>query len=185
MKISLRKANAIQNSIQSTLKSINLKSNIEISEFQDPIQEITIARELFLKNDQRRNELLIALYHIRGLVGRANASSEISDTLSKIAYIDKRIQQLEQISSSSEQMDLNVIKGKLEKLKNAEDRGYGRDYVSTSIISAESISNAIVLINSFKKEKLALSDKVLELNIKTEITIEDIHVETLKNEGIL
>lgn len=184
MNITLRKANAIQNAIQQLIKSINLKSNIDISEFQDPDQEIRIAKEQFRKMDSRRNQLLEALYHIRGLVGQANANSEISLNLSKVAFIDKRIGQLEQIASAQPETDMSVIKGKLAKLKTSEDR-YGRDCISTSIVGPEQIQAAITTISTLKKEKLALSDKVLELNIKTEITLSADAVACLQLEGIL
>jgi hypothetical protein len=184
MNITLRKANAIQNAIQQLIKSINLKTNIDISEFQNPDQEIRIAKENFYKLDSRRNDLLEAFYHIRSLVGQENAISGISLNLSKIAYIDKRIGQLEQITNSQVETDISVIKGKLEKLKVSEDR-YGRDCISTSIIGREVIESTLGAISLLKKEKLAMSDKVLELNIKTEISLSDSHVELLKLEGIL
>ena len=184
MKISLRKANAIQNSIQQALKSINLRTNIDISEFQDVEQELTIAREKMVKDDELRNSLLSAFYYIRGLVGQENATSNISLMLSNVAYMDKRIGQLEQIVSSNVQTDLTVLKGKLQKMSTSEDR-YGRDYIGTSILSQPYIDEVKVKINELKKSRLALTDSILELNIKTEINLTDELVAVLRTEGIL
>jgi len=184
MKISLRKANAIQNSIQQALKSINLRTNIDISEFQDVEQELKTAREKMEKDDKRRTDLLSTLYFIRGLVGQANAGSNISLMLSQVAYMDKRIGQLEQIINANIQTDLTVLKGKLQKMSTTEDR-YGRDSLSTSIVSQADIDNAKTSISELKKKKLATTDTVLELNIKTEIALTDDHVKVLQSEGIL
>jgi uncharacterized protein YdcH (DUF465 family) len=86
---------------------------------------------------------------------------------------------------------LEVIKGKLEKIKN--DKGdntrrslYGySDTVSTGILSKEQIAQARTEILNLKKQKQKLNDEVLELNIKTEIPLGDDTVATLTAEGLL
>jgi len=57
--------------------------------------------------------------------------------------------------------------------------------VITTIVSQEQIDAAKDAIKQLKKQKLALTDQVLELNIKTEIPLTDDVVNTLKSEGIL
>jgi len=57
--------------------------------------------------------------------------------------------------------------------------------VITTIVSQEQIDAAKDAIKQLKKQKLALTDQVLELNIKTEIPLTDDVVNTLKAEGIL
>ena len=191
MNITLRKANAVQNSINDTIKGIKVDFTIELNEFQDVEAAITKANAELVANDGRRQKLIMALYNIRALIGTANAASGINTALAKAAFIDKRIGQLEQFTTASEMISLDVIKGKLEKIKN--DKGetsrrsiYGySDTVSTSILSKDQITQAKAEILNLKKQKQQINDEVLELNIKTEVPLNEDTVATLQAEGLL
>jgi uncharacterized protein YdcH (DUF465 family) len=191
MNITLRKANAVQNSINDTLKNIRVDLTVELNEFQNVEEAITKANNTLIENDGRRQQLTMALYNIRALVGTANAASGIDTALAKAAFIDKRIGQLDQLASASEMTELAVINGKLEKIRN--DKGensrrslYGNnDTVTTGILSKEQIHQAKTEILNLKKQKQKLNDEILELNIKTEIPLSDDTVALLKTEGLL
>lgn len=190
MNITLRKANAIQNSINDAVKNIKIDLTVELNEFQNVEEVITKANNFMIENDGRRQKLTMALYNIRALVGTANTASGIDTALAKAAFIDKRIAQLEQLSNAGEMTSLEVIKGKLEKIKSLKDEarsriyGYG-DTVSTSVLSKEQIAQAKAEVLSLKKQKQKLNDEILELNIKTEIPLADDIVATLTQEGLL
>ena len=191
MNITLRKANAVQNSINETVKNIKVELTIEINEFQNVEDTLSKANNELIANDGRRQNLTMALYNIRALVGTANAASGIDTALAKAAFIDKRIGQLEQLANGTEITSLEVIKGKLEKIKN--DKGensrrsiYGySDTVSTGVLSKEQIAQAKTEILNLKKQKQKLNDEILEINIKTEIPLGDDVVATLQAEGLL
>ena len=191
MNITLRKANAVQNSINDAVKSIKVELTVELNEFQNVEDTLSKANNELIANDGRRQNLTMALYNIRALVGTANAASGIDTALAKAAFIDKRIGQLEQLANGTEITPLEVIKGKLEKIKN--DKGdntrrslYGySDTVSTGILSKDQIAQAKTEILNLKKQKQKLNDEILELNIKTEIPLSDDTVATLQAEGLL
>lgn len=190
MNITLRKANAIQNSINEAVKNIKVELTVEINEFQDVEAAITKANNTLVENDSRRQKLTMALYNIRALVGTANAASGIDTALAKAAFIDKRIAQLDQLATASEMTEIDVIKGKIEKIKN--DKGESRrslygynDTVSTSVLGKEQIAQAKAEVLNLKKQKQKLNDEILELNIKTEIPLNDDTVATLQAEGLL
>lgn len=191
MNITLRKANAVQNSINEAIKNIKIEHTVELNEFQDPNLVLTAANNSLFEADSRRQKLLLALYNIRGLVGTANAASGIDVNLAKAAFIDKRIAQLDELAGLKPHTDLNVIQGKLEKIKN--DKGensrrslYGyADTVSTTVLSQEQISQIKEEILNLKKQKQKLNDEILELNIKTEIPLSDDIVATLQAEKLL
>lgn len=191
MNITLRKANAIQNSINEAIRNIKVDLNLEINEFQDPKAELEKANTAAVNADARRQKLLLALYNIRGLVGQANAASGIDLNLAKAAFIDKRIGQLNDFANAQATTDLDVIKGKLDKIKN--DKGensrrslYGyNDTVSTSVLAQAQIDQAKTEILNLKKQKQKLNDETLELNIKTEVPLSDDVVATLQAEGLL
>lgn len=190
MNITLRKANALQNSINDAVKNIKIDLNIELNEFQNVEEILGRANNTLVENDGRRQKLIMALYNIRALVGTANAASGIDTALAKAAFIDKRVAQLEQLASAPEVTSLDVIKGKLEKIRSLKDEarsrvfGYG-DTVTTSVLGKEQIAQAKTEILNLKKQKQKLNDEILELNIKTEIPLSDDTVATLQAEGLL
>jgi DNA repair exonuclease SbcCD ATPase subunit len=190
MNISLRKANTVQNSINETIRSIEIKTEIEINEFQDAASELQKANNTLFGNDSRRQKLLLSLYNIRGLVGTANANSGIDLKLATAAFVDKRISQLEDLAKVRPVIDLSVLMGKLDKIRNRKEESraslYGRDdVVVTTVISSEQLDQIRAEIRNLKKQKQKLNDEILELNIKTEIPLSDDVVNTLTAEGLL
>jgi exo-beta-1,3-glucanase (GH17 family) len=186
MQINLRKANNVQTSIQDAINSIDTEMSIEINEFQDPVKEIQLANDTLFANDARRMKLLQAFYNIRALVATANASCGISTNLAKAAFIEKRLQQLLSIAGQKPVTDMEVVKGRLDRIKNRDDKEYyGRDTVTTSIIGKEQIAQAKVEIKNLKKQKQKINDENLDLNFKTEIPLSEDTVSVLTEEGIL
>lgn len=188
MKITLRKANALQTAIQDHIKTVEISTSLTLNEFQVPQAELSIARNTLVANDKRRADLTMALYAIRGLVGKANAASGVSDHLAHAAYLDKRIGQLKGLSESTAVEAEAVLNGKLEKLRNTESKnrlyGYG-DTVSTGVLTQEQIDSYKKIMSDLKKEKQALNDKVLELNIRTEIELVEDVVKILQAEQLV
>lgn len=189
MNITLRKAKAVQEAIQEQIRSVEITTSIQINEFQIIETELDEANNKLVENDARRQKLLLALYNIRGLVGSANAQAGIDLALAKAAFIDKRISQLNDIAQCKPVTEMNVLAGKLSKIRSQDpDKRsiYGRDEtVSTSVVSKEQIAQANVEIKNLKKQKQKLNDEILELNIKTEIPLSDDVVNTLQAEGII
>lgn len=186
MQINLRKANNIQTSIQDAINSIEMVTAIEINEFQDPIKEIQSANDELFANDARKMKLLQAFYNIRALVATANASCGISTNLAKAAFIEKRLQQLLSIAGQKPVTDMEVVKGRLERIKNRDDKEYyGRDTVSTSVIGTEQITQAKAQIKDLRKQKQKINDENLDLNFKTEIPLSEETVSVLTDEGLL
>ena len=187
MNINLRKANNVQTSIQDAINSIETVMSVEINEFQDPIKEIQSANDELFVNDARRMKLLQAFYNIRALVATANASCGISTNLAKAAFIEKRLQQLSSIASQRPVTDMQIIKGRLDKIKARDDKEYygARDTVSTSIVGSEQIAQAKAQIKDLRKQKQKINDENLDLNFKTEIPLTEDTVKVLTDEGIL
>ena len=190
MNISLRKANAVQNSINESIRGIDIRVSVDINEFQSVEEVLHTANNTLFQNDARRQKLLLALYNIRGLVGAANANTGIDSKLATAAFIDKRVAQLEELASAKPVTDLAVINGRLDKIRNRADDSraslYGRDEaVTTSVISEGQLNQIRDEIKNLKKQKQKLNDEVLELNIKTEIPLTEDVVNTLQAEGLV
>ncbi len=190
MNISLRKASAIQNNITETIRDIEIKTTVDLNEFQDVAAELQTATNTLFINDSRRQRLLMALYNIRALVGTANAQNGIDMKLATAAFVDKRVAQLGELASCKAVTDPNIISGRIEKIRNRKDDArsslYGRDeVVTTSVISEAQLNQIRDEIKNLKKQKQKINDEVLELNIKTEIPLSEDVVNTLTNEGLI
>lgn len=188
MKLSLRKANALQNAVQEHIKDIDIKTSISLNEFQEAPTTMLTARAEVLSNDVRRSELTRAIYEIRKLVGRANVESGVADLLTDAALIDKRLGHLKGLTECKVADDINVVVGKLAKLKeqDTKSRVYGyNDSVETGVLDAQQIEMFKSHMRDLKKEKQQLNDKVLELNVRTEITLDDKTVALLQKEQLI
>jgi len=192
MNITLRKASALQNSINDAVKAIKVELTVEINEFQSVEDTLAKANTAMIENDARRQKLTMSLYNIRALVGTANAASGINTALAKAAFIDKRIGQMEELAKATEMTAFEVIVGKLDKIKN--DKGdvsrrssiYGyTDTVTTSVLGKEQITQAKAEVLNLKKQKQKINDEVLELNVKTEVPLADETVAVLQAEGLI
>ena len=188
MQITLRKANALQNAIQEQIKTIDISLTVSLNEFQDVALQVEKARATVIGSDQRRANLTMALYAIRGLVGKANAASGVSDHLAHAAYLDKRIGQLKGLSESTAVEAEAVLDGKLEKLRNTESKnriyGYG-DTVDSGVFTADDIAGFKAVVAHLKKQKQTLQDAVLELNVRNEVVLTLATETTLQAENLL
>lgn len=191
MKISLRKANAIQAAIVDAIAGLDLSTDVSINEFERPTDKIDTARERFLKNLERRDALQEALYEIRQSVSTANAASGISSLLADLASIDKDISLYAKLAKIRPALPMEVILGKIGKIKSRADGehasvyGYGEAEVQTSLFGEVAINNFKAKLNMLKVGKSKLQDQLLERNVYTEIEISADAKETLSDTGLI
>jgi hypothetical protein len=189
MNISLRKANALQNSINDAIKGIDLKGQVSLTEFHAPIMEISKATSAFKTNLDRRDSLVKELYEIRKQVSAANSRVGVDDKLTEIAYLEKQIQNYTTLAGNEVREQEAVVLGKLDKIKNRKEDArsiYGYEStVSTSVFTEADIRGFKAFVTGAKKAKQKLQDEVLELNVRTEITLGEQAVQTLQSEGLL
>jgi hypothetical protein len=188
MKITLRKANALQNTIQDHIKSIDVKTSVSLNEFQNVGGELLVARGEVVANDLNRARLTKALYRIRAQVGRSNVEAGVADLLTEAAYIDKRLGHLKGLTEGKAVESEIVLEGKLQKLRDTDskNRMYGyNDTVETGVLTADQIEGYKADVRSLKKEKQSINDKVLELNVRTEIELDAETVSLLQAEQLV
>jgi hypothetical protein len=189
MKISLRKANALQMAVNESIKNLEFNQNIILNEFQDPAKELEVASKKFAANINRRFALFHALYDIRKSVSNANTDKGISETLADIAHLEKDIVFFGNFSKTAVSVDLAVINGKLEKMRNRADTAdafyHDQQGVSTTIFTHGELAGFATIVKTAKKQKQKLQDELLELNIRTEVELSETVVSTLTAEGLL
>lgn len=177
MKITLRRASALQNRIQETLKGLTVKTTVSLNEFEDTQALLEGARNLAISTDRDRYELTRVQYRIRGLVGNANSEAGIDSRLTDVARIDRRITQLnELVAEGTEQTNMTVLTGKLERKRNAPatDRSflYDHDRISTGVFNDGDLSGFRTELAQLKLERQKLNDEILEVNVRTEIDLD-------------
>lgn len=188
MNITLRKAAALQNTINETVKGIDFQTQISVNEFHDPEAEIFKAATQVCDDLVRRENLLSALYEIRKAVGSANAQTGIDTRLADVALLEKQIQFYSTLANTRVREAHTVIAGRLDKIRNdkSERRLFGyNDSLTTTIFSQEDLVEFRQKVKEFKKFKQTLQDQILELNVRTEIALSESAEIALKAEGLL
>ena len=176
MKITLRKANAVQLSINDMLKGLEFPHSVQLNEYEDYKTQIASVRSRFETSTATRSKLVGALYEIRRAVARANAEQGINDMLAEVAMHEKQIQHFNTFATKQARLSDKVIEGKLEKVRGTkeESRLYGRyDTVDTGVFTEGEIEDFKRTVADLKRQKQKLQDTLLELNVQTEIEIED------------
>jgi hypothetical protein len=186
MQITLRKANALQAALRDHIETIKVRSGITLNEFQKVADVLADARNAANGGVSRRCVLLGVLYDIRTAIGRENAVSGIGDLLAKAAYTDKCIAEYKHMLESDKRDEMEVIVGRLEKIRSGESKSmYSSDDVRTGVFLEDDFEAFRTKLSDLRKEKQALNDQILELNIKRTIDLTDDQVECLQCEGLL
>jgi uncharacterized protein YdcH (DUF465 family) len=190
VKINLRKAGVLKESITDAINNIAINTDIELTEFQDVAAALQGANDTLFENDTRRQQLLLAYYNVESLIRTAETSVGIDVLKAKSAFAENRIVQITEIANVDPLIDVNIIAGKLEKIKNRSKEEQDTsaevvDTVYTSVVSSQQIEQAKAEIKNLKKQKQALEDEILELILQTEIPLSEEVAECLQLEGIL
>jgi len=188
MKITLRKANAVQLSINEMIKGLSFDSSVQLNEFEPATAQIDAVRNTFETHRATRAKLVGALYEIRKAVAGANADAGINDMLAEVAQLEKEIQFYNTYATKNARLSDAVIAGKMEKIKNTseESRMYGRsDTVDTGIFTKAEVEEYKRTVAELKRQKQKLQDTLLELNIQTEIQLDEETARFLERADIL
>ena len=192
MEINLRKANAIQAEIRRAFNAVEVKNTIQVTEFtQDVAAEVNGASVVYQLGLQRKEQLNTALYNIRKSVANANATVGINVILGEVECLDQMIKMLGDVASLQVAKPLDEVNARLEKMRQApqDTRSaiYGDRYnnVDVSVVTSEVVANAKARVKTLRRERQALQDKLLALNVNTLITVGQEDLAVLKEEGIL
>ena len=188
MKITLRKANALQLAIGEAVKNISVETDVKINEFQSGEAEIARVAAEFRANLERRTQLVDAMYAIRKAVSTANASAGVDVKLADVAQFEKQVQFYNGLAGKKVREDAVVVEGQLNKLRESKDDSRRSIYgyastVDTSVLTAEDLKNFRAAAANAKKAKQKLQDELLEINVRTEIEVAN--VDFLTAEGLL
>ena len=188
MNITLRKASALQNAINETLKGLEVTVTATVDEFQNADSVIAAKRDEVTETVVRKTALLDVLYAVRKGVATANATAGITELLADVAQLEKRIQLQGQLAGATVQLEPAVLDGRLARLR--EQSGEARLYqftsgVETGVFTQTEVADAKAELADLKKLKQTLQDRLLEINVGTTVALSDKSVIVLQREGLL
>lgn len=187
VRLTLRKANAVQLAVNELIKSITIDTSISITEFEDVHTSLELAKQRCMVNSTRKLQLLAVIQEIRKSVGRVNAQSGINDKLTDLSAIEKIIAHNESLLTITPKLDVTIINGKLNKIKIQQSQDHwnlgSSDSVKTGYLDQEQLEQYRVWALEGKKIKAQLTDDILTLNITQfiELSEEVEHILTTEN----
>lgn len=192
MEINLRKANAVQAEIRKAISAVKLEATASVTEFTEDIAgTMGNASEAFKAAVDRKIALTTALYNIRNSVATANSTAGINILLGEIESLDQVMAIHSNVSVQTVAKSLAEVTARVEKLKaapqDARSSIYGERFntVETSVVSQETIDFAKDKVKELKRQRQAMQDKLLSLNVNTLISIKPDDFALLTGEGIL
>jgi len=192
MKVTLRRASALQDEIRAARASLQLSPSAPVSIFHsDLLAELEKAREKNAQAETRSLALGAALFEIRRNVGRKNAEVGVSDRLADLAEVNDQIEFYSTAAMANPFEGEEILKGKAAKLLNRDDsqgsgfRSAPTDMVQVNLHSEEALEAYRQKLKELKRTRQSLQDELLGLNSATKIELSEQSVTTLKEEGLI
>lgn len=184
MKLTLRKANALQLLINEQISNTSIQTQVSVGKYDDPVKAVIHAGEIFLASLTKTRSLLAVLYAIREKVAEVGHAAGVSLILSEIAHIDKLTGVLKPLASLSafaptEEVLLEAH-ADLKKEQGSATSYSRRDAFTTGAIPQGWLPTYVQELSALRKRKQSMSDKLLELNIHHEIELDSDEEKTLK-----
>lgn len=176
MKVNLRRAKALQTSIYELIQSLPTNVSMTLGEFDDAAQRLNQAFEQFQHAYNSKSQLWQSYYSIRAAVAMANAQSGISTALAEQALGERLIAETQSlIHESAELKNLDVIQAQQNKLRNMSTNSAYRafDSIHTGILPAEAVAKARENLALLRRQKQEIADRLLDLNVRTEIELDE------------
>jgi len=188
MKINLRQAHAIQTQIREEIRRLDLATSLTLNEFENTKDQIDTARSEFEGALKTHEKLIGVLLDIRKKVANANAEEGISDLLADVALLDTQIDLYRDLADAKPQQSLEVLEGRLEKRRNAQEDSIYRSMsgdIFTGIFTQEEIDRHRRELANYKRTKQAAQEMILAANIDVHIELDEDEEKLLARLGII
>jgi hypothetical protein len=178
MKINLRKASVVQQTITDEIKRLGTESNtLKVSLFETDVP--ARLNEQFIKvreNHAHAGRLMSANRFLRAIVARKNAEVGISDYLAEEAMLASAESRLKSYSEAEVRPSLDSLIAEIESRKatGANERVsiYGREYtVEVNVLPPEAIAEAKNELESIRKRRRKIKDEMVTINVRTEFEV--------------
>lgn len=190
VKINLRKAaSAVQvlnTEIANLRNEVARASNTQISIFDEIETKISTEQLGFDDKILRMVDLTNILYDIRSKVAQANATNGVNEILARIAYDDSLLGSLSLVAKAVP-ADLAILKKRADATRSKMDTDtYGvNENLAVSLVSKDAVERATSKIVSLKRDKREAQDKLLAINVNSEIELTEFAETVLKELAVI
>jgi hypothetical protein len=177
MKINLRKASVVQQTIQDELKRLGTESTtLKVSLFETDVQtqldkQLAKVRE----NHAHAGRLLSANRFLRAIVARKNAEVGITDYLAEEAMLTSAESRLKTFSEVSVRQNLTSLVAEIESRRSPGTSTasiYGREYtIDIDVVPAEAAAEAKKELESIRRRRRKIKDEMVSINVRTEFEV--------------
>lgn len=193
MKISLRKAHALQQEIRrvmgETFPSITVKLDESVQ--NDHVADLLEAhRADYTQRMDRYIGLSETLAAIRARVAAANEASGVNALLSELAHLDRMVRVYTEAANNLDDAvsseNVEAIRYKLDAIRNPENRKAAvyrfENEVTVALNDREGLSR---LASKYRRQRVAVNDQLLEANVSRKIELTEGEVELLREVGLI
>jgi len=177
MKINLRKASVVQQTIIDEIKRLgNEKTTVSVSLFADNVANLLNAQlEKVIANNQRVGRLLDANRYLRATVAKKNAEVGITDYLAEDAFLASAESRVRQITELEVRPDLSALEKEIQarSANTGNERSiYGRDYnIEVHVALPETVAEAKAELARIQKRRRKIKDEMVTINVRTEFEV--------------
>lgn len=177
MKINLRKASVVQQTIQDEIKRLGTESyTLKVSLFETDIEarlneQLAKVRE----NHAHAGRLMSANRFLRAVVARKNAEVGITDYLAEEAMLGAAETRLKSFSEATVRQALDSLVAEIESRRTpGTDRSsiYGREYtVDVNVVPGEAVAEAKKELETIRRRRRKIKDEMVSINVRTEFEV--------------
>lgn len=189
MKVTLRHAAVLQDEIRNKLKTTELVTRVQVSEFTASLEDVI--SEGVLKSSKvlsERTALQEALYSIRASVAAANNTAGVNGKLAELALVESKMRDMEVLTKAPARGNLDEMRARLEKLRNQDTNAYAYGHQSPIMVgvhSQERLDLFATELANLKRAVRGIKDTLMELNFSHHIELSESTVATLKAANII
>lgn len=177
MKINLRKASVVQQTILDEIKRTGTeKTTLSISLYADDVAtKLNEQLAKIVTANQKVGRYLEANRVIRAAVARKNAEMGITDYLAEEAFLASAEHRVKAIAELEVRPNIAELAKEIEarkELKDAERSIYGRTYeVSVNVATDALVNDAKIELARIQKRRRKIKDEMVAINVRTEIEV--------------
>jgi len=177
MKINLRKASVVQQTITDELKRLGTEStSLKVSLFETNIQALLDEQLVKVRaNHAHAGRLMNANRFLRAIVAKKNAEVGITDYLAEEAMLSAVESRLKGYSEATVRQNLEALGAEIESRKTpGSDRSsiYGREYtIDVNVVPAEAVAEAKKELETIRRRRRKIKDEMVSINVRTEFEV--------------
>lgn len=188
MKISLRKARKLENSIKVFLMENCLETNKRILVKNENVLEKASSANAELAKELERNQQLISLrYSIRKRISDENQRVKINDFMNEKEMLTAQVELLNQVTNS-EVFNEELVEAQLERQRNILEKGESRFsdvQMNIPVLLERDLVEYKSELNHLKKKVEAIEEELLKKNAGAEVTLSPEEVVLLEGLALL